>query len=86
MGRDPRRVRAAAGRGLHGRAAGRAMQAVGWDAEWPRPVQPQERRSEARSIVKLSARKKLAAPIYWLGWRIIRLADRLDGNQPRKRK
>lgn len=59
---------------------------MGWDAEWPWPVQPQERRSEARAIVKLSTRKTLAAPFYWLGWRLIRLADKIDGKQPRKAK
>ena len=36
--------------------------------------------------MNLSTRKKLAAPFYWLGWRLIRLADRIDGKQPRKPK
>lgn len=36
--------------------------------------------------MKLSTRKKLASPVYWLGWRLIRLADRIDGKQPRKAK
>lgn len=34
----------------------------------------------------LENRKRLAAPLYWLGWRLIRLADKIDGKQPRKRK
>lgn len=32
----------------------------------------------------LETRAKLAAPVYWLGWRLIRLADKIDGKQPRK--
>ena len=36
--------------------------------------------------MNLETRKKLATPLYWIGWRIIRWADRLDGPQPRKRK
>lgn len=36
------------------------------------------------SVVNLETRRKLAAPIYWLGWRLIRLADKIDGKQPKK--
>ena len=36
--------------------------------------------------MNLSTRKQLAAPFYWLGWRLIRFADKLDGKQPRKLK
>jgi len=32
----------------------------------------------------LYLRKRLAAPVYWLGWRLIRWADKIDGKQPRK--
>ena len=32
----------------------------------------------------LYIRKQAAVPLYWLGWRLIRLADKLDGKQPRK--
>lgn len=35
--------------------------------------------------LSLATRKRLAAPVYWLGWRLIRLADKIDGKQPRKR-
>jgi hypothetical protein len=34
----------------------------------------------------LTTRKRLAAPIYWLGFRIVRLADWVDGKQPKKSK
>lgn len=34
--------------------------------------------------MNLATRKRLAAPVYWLGWRLIRLADKIDGKQPRK--
>ena len=30
-------------------------------------------------MVSLATRKRLAAPVYWLGWRLIRLADKIDG-------
>lgn len=36
--------------------------------------------------MKLWTRKTLAAPFYWLGWRLIRIADKIDGKQPRKAK
>ena len=36
--------------------------------------------------MNLETRKKLAAPFYWLGWRLVRLADKIDGKQPRKLK
>lgn len=29
--------------------------------------------------MNLATRKRLAAPVYWLGWRLIRLADKIDG-------
>ena len=32
----------------------------------------------------LYLRKQAARPVYWAGWRLIRLADKLDGKQPRK--
>lgn len=34
--------------------------------------------------MNLATRKSLAAPLYWLGFRLLRLADKIDGKQPRK--
>lgn len=34
----------------------------------------------------LTTRRKLAAPFYWLAWRLIRIADKIDGKQPRRAK
>lgn len=36
--------------------------------------------------LSLETRKKLAAPIYKLGWWLIRLADKVDGPQPKRKK
>ena len=35
-------------------------------------------------VWSLPNRKRLAAPVYRIGWRLIRLADKIDGKQPRK--
>lgn len=29
----------------------------------------------------LYLRKQAARPLYWMGWRLVRLADKLDGHQ-----
>lgn len=36
--------------------------------------------------LSLDARKKLAAPLYWLAGKFLTWANRADGQQPRKRK
>lgn len=35
---------------------------------------------------KLALRKMLAKPFYWVGFRLVRLGDKIDGKQPRKLK
>lgn len=36
--------------------------------------------------LSLETRKKLARPFYWLAGQFLKLANKVDGPQPRKRK